>query len=233
MFSRVLQAGVLAASIGFAGAAQAAPSFTNNFGTDAAFNAFAATWNASLVAEAQARSGVPGAGDYEFGLHSPPNFTGGAPLPGGSNQFNWTSGSPVSFTLARIGEGLSFVIGGYDATYTDTTVGGIDALVFRMAATATSTASFSSLLLNGTSLGGLTATGGRAVAVLEGIGAGDFTLTGDITLSWTGSQPLRSALSVQIKAYDVAAVPEPAAGALLLAGLAGFAALRRRRSSRR
>jgi hypothetical protein len=102
-----------------------------------------------------------------------------------------------------------------------------------MAATATSTASFSSLLLNGTSLGGLTATGGRAVAVLEGIGAGDFTLTGDITLSWTGSQPLRSALSVQIKAYDVAAVPEPASGALLLAGLAGFAALRRRRSSRR
>jgi hypothetical protein len=35
---------------------------------------------------AQGRIGVPRSGDYEIGLHEPPNFTNAGPILGGSSQ---------------------------------------------------------------------------------------------------------------------------------------------------
>jgi hypothetical protein len=89
-------------------------------------------------------------------------------------------------------------------------------------------------MLGGTALGNLAASGGDvSLAVIEGF-SGDFTLTGEATLNWTGGAniPSGSRLGFQIKALEgvVTEVPEPATLGLLGAGLLGlgFAARRRR-----
>lgn len=71
---------------------------------------------------AQGRIGVPGPGDYEIGLHGPPNFTNAGPILGGSSQWTWGIGEEVSFTLSRSGGTVTFDMGDYEASLTDTSV---------------------------------------------------------------------------------------------------------------
>jgi hypothetical protein len=199
---------VFALSVG--GLAQAAPIVTQTNLSDSGYQAYVTGLSGTEIAVAQARIGRPGNADYEIGLHTPPNFTNASPLPGGNTQYNWNSGSPVSFTLSRAGDDLTFTMGGYSATYNGADVSEINLLVFRAASATDSTASLSKLILNGTSLSGPSAgNGARNSNIVEGIDAGNFTLTGNVTLSWSGSPPVGSNLAVQIKAFDSVAVPEP------------------------
>jgi hypothetical protein len=219
-----------AALLPLAPGASAAPVVTNSFNADAAFNGFIAGIGGTEVAVAQGRIGDRGgAATYELGLHVPPSFTGAGPLDQAEGQWAWASGQGIAFSLTRTGGALTFTAGNYSATYGAPLVAAIDVLAFRARGAATSTASFTGLQMDGTPLAGASATNGVSYAVVEGFGAGDFSLTGTLLLSWTGGAPSGSSLALQIKAYDRVEVPEPAALALLGAGLFGLAMARRRR----
>jgi hypothetical protein len=228
------------------GVASAAPVIAYTGASDAGFLAYLASKGASLpaneVAVAQARGGNNATnGDYEIGLHIPPNFTNAGPV-GAAGQYRWGSqgggNAWVSFTLSRVLDTLTFTMGGYSGSYTDAAVSEIDALGFRLRSDSqgnvSGTTSIRNLMLGGTALGNLAASGGDvSLAVIEGF-SGDFTLTGEATLNWTGGTniPSGSRLGFQIKALEgvVTEVPEPATLGLLGAGLLGlgFAARRRR-----
>lgn len=233
-------------------AAQAAPTSSPIFAargpgaSDAALEAYLGFSLASAeVAVAEGRIG--GAGTHEVGLFGPPAFTGQPPIasqPGGSTDIAWVSGSPVNFSLARTGTTLTFTMGSYTGIFTDTEVADIDGLVFRVRpagpVSQPSDMLLSNLVFNGNALASLGAATPPPVPgtnsgpvttlrALEGIGAGNFTLTGAATMSWTGTQPTNSNLAFQIKAYDTpTAVPAPAALALFGIGLLGLAMVRRR-----
>jgi hypothetical protein len=235
-------------------AAQAAPTLSPIFAargpgaSDAALEAYLGFSLASAeVAVAEGRIGNNALnGTHEVGLFGPPAFTAQSPIAaqqGGTTNFIWGNGTAVNFSLARTGTTLTFTMGNYTGILTDTEVADIDGLVFRVRpagpVSQPSDVLLSNLVFNGNAL----ATIGAAtpppdanssgpvttLRALEGIGAGNFTLTGAATLSWNGTLPTGSNLAFQIKAYDTpTAVPAPAALALFGIGLLGLAMVRRR-----
>lgn len=226
---KVLPALLLAATIG-AGGAQAAPVVTFTGSSDTAFLAFLAGRGVALpaaeAAVAQARGGNNAAtGDYEAGLHIPPDLTNAAPV-GSAGQFSWGAAGGgnafLPFSLARTGGTLGFVLGNAAGSWSDPLVGGIDMLGLRLRSEGAGSATrVRGLSLNGTALGGLLAAdGGLGFAVVEGFGSGDFLLSGEVALDWTGGFPGGSRLGFQIKAIDAPTlVPGPAALALFGLGL--------------
>ncbi len=215
--------------LGAALTSTAAPIFEGRFSTDAAFTNLLATKGVTLPADekfvAQVRSGRPLNADYEVGLHIPPNFTSAAPV-GTPGQITWVSGTPVAFTLSRTGSTVRLQSGTYDASWTNAFVDDVNMFGIRgRADNAGSSTLVSNLVFNGKALGqnvNAVGAGGVDIIVFSNI-KGDFTLTGNTTLTWTGSLPTGSRLGFQLKGLIAEEVPEPSTfviGGLALAVLA-------------
>jgi hypothetical protein len=230
-----------------AGAAEASPRFVATGDNDLAYESttlplfgIAYPTATSEVFVAQARIGNRATnGDYEIGLHvrqpNPAVFPTNTPPVGDAaeRQFAWGNGTATAFSLSRIGDTVSFALGNYSESWTNDAVSDVNALSFRARATSTHSATLTDLVFTATGPGrtlrGFSATGSTGPDLaLFGAVTGNFTLTGKVTFTWTGS-PNGSALAMQIKALEGFAVPEPSAAALLLAAVAGMAGLRRAR----
>ncbi len=192
------------------------------------------------------------------GLYTPNSFTG-IPTPvgtgvtqaltnsgalGGGNDNNFTSGAPIAFTFARVGNTVTYTVGSDTWSDTQSYYGQIDAFEARIrsndptAGTPTDSLAITGLTLTDAvttaqALGGLSAANGAvAIKLWSGL-SGDFTLTGNYTFAWTGSQPTGARLASQFKLLDLPAapgVPEPASWALMIAGFGFVGASMRRRA---
>ena len=187
-----------------------------------------------------------------------PNVTTGIPFQGAgvtqaltnvtpiaSAQTAWVSGTPVAFTYQRMGNTVTYTLGSFTASDTQTYYSSIDGIELRArsmapnAAYSSDSLSFSNLLYTDTvtasqSLPAVTASNGDVLLTLYSGVVGDFRLTGKATLAWAGpanpvNPPGNSNMNAQIKGLDLPApVPEPASFAMLGFGQLVFAALRRR-----
>ncbi len=173
--------------------------------------------------------------EREGGLHGP-GGTGTAPVDaaGKGFQYNWASSLP--FKLSRTGSTVTFEIPRLNYTASVQNTSKVNFLAIRLRSTANTAATLLVLKWNG-----LSGVGGQSAVVQSGLTGtnprywllkdlgGDFSFEGQAQFALlSGSWPTNSNLAVQIKGYEV--VPEPSTyAALLAAGLAGMAFLRRRR----
>ena len=182
-----------------------------------------------------AATGIPGVG---AGVTQA--LTNVPPVAGGSDA-NFATGTSVNFVFSRTGNTVRYVVGSDSWSETQNYFADINGIEFRIRSNTQSDANahsindvlFSDTTVINQSLGSISAADGAVLITLwEGI-VGDFTLTGNYTFNWGGSQPTGARLASQIKLLDLPPpVPEPATWAMLIAGfgLVG-SAMRRRRTA--
>ena len=220
-----------AMALGAASSATAASLVPGNI-TDNQFSQLMASGQFTETFVTSSRIGAAGASDYELGILDPQNNL----LPDQQQQFGWTSGDVVDFSLTYDGSTVDYRVG--DQLLSSTTFSGpVTDLFFRTRAADESSVQLSNLVLTddtgSLNLGsfGSTGIGGRDVDYLQLTDVtGAFEISGQSVLSWTSDAPPRgSALIYQIKAGTAQSVPEPASlAAIALVGAAGLK-LRRRR----
>lgn len=227
------------------GTAAAGPITSAHFASDADFQAYLLERAGEQVVRtafvAQARSGDNTTrGDYEVGLHVAPGFTSVAPL-GTPGQLVWGGAGGanafVPFSLGRIGSTLTFAMGSYTASITDALVAALDALSLRARSVApgsgitASRTTVRNLAIDGQALPtapSVAANGSVDLLLIDSL-TGDFRLTGEAALDWTGSFPRGTRLGFEIRGLDgVTPIPEPSALLALLTGIGALALLRRR-----
>ena len=196
-------------------------------GGDPAFNTL--TNNGSLeraVAEGRIGNGATN-GTWELAIWD----QGGSGSIQDQAQFAFGNMQSLPFSLTWDGSStVTYTVGTTSVTW-GAVPGGFTDIFIRARAAANSSMSLSNMLLDGTPLPGLTAVGTPTNALVRylrvqnmGSDFGAFTLTGTQTFSWIGNAPTNSALAYQIKLTNV--IPAPAS--LLVVGLAGLGAARRR-----
>jgi hypothetical protein len=172
----------------------------------------------------------------------------GTPSAFNDAQFPWVSGESVDFSLTYDGTNATATLGTSSVSFAVAAPSSFDALLIRTATPGTETSVVLSNLELVSTLGGTLLSNGsitndwdsdqvdgdRLIKWLGVSKAGDlasgFSLTGDVTLSWTGSAPTQSNLAFQVKAADGPnEVPVPATLALLGLGLAGLGVIGARR----
>lgn len=186
------------------------------------------------VAVGEIRAGNVGT-ERELGINAPD----GTNLEAGSVEGLLADGDySFTFGFAAATNTLSIVFAGLGLQTTAFDFGGADTLVLRAYGRPGNDTRFdasttlSGLTLNGTPLDGTVAgVGGADLAVVDGFDfSEDFTLEGTISFDGIDEGGRRSQLAAQFKVVDVAPIPLPAAGWLLIAGLGGLAAMRRRKA---
>jgi TPP-dependent trihydroxycyclohexane-1,2-dione (THcHDO) dehydratase len=154
--------------------------------------------------------------------------------PVGQLQKKWTSGQAVDFKLEYKNSVVTYIVDGQTIS-SNKFSGKVSDIFFRTRSNASSSMLLSDLVFSDSktsnlSLGSLSSFGNDIDYLQLSKIAGDFTLTGKSTMTWSGTTPGQSALAYQVKVGTTpkTEVPEPAAaGALLLLG-AGLAARKRR-----
>lgn len=135
----------------------------------------------------------------------------------------------LDFTIARVNNTITatFRSGStivYQSSFTNSTIGGVELIAIRARSgtTATTTASrvkLENIVLNGVAMGNMgnvTTAANSSTAtnyVIRDV-FGDYTLTGQTTMDWSGGAPGNAALAWQVKNFTVP-VPEPSTFALL------------------
>lgn len=230
--------------------ALAMPIVSPHFSSDATFQSYldsvfdaqlGATEEERFVAQARAGNGQVG-GDYEIGLHSPPGFTNQSPI-AGNTQWAWVAGQPVAFTLNRTGNTVTWTMGNYSESWTDTSLSDLNGIALRLRAEDDppydpNSAVLSDLEIDNVALGAsLSATSSLPdldIIVVSNL-AGNFELTGNLNFDWAAAFPSNSRLGFQIKGLALGngidpdpGVPSPGTLFLLGAALAGLGWSRRR-----
>jgi hypothetical protein len=223
-------------AFGVGGGAQAATlTALPDFG-DAEFTAGSPSLEDQEVAVGEIRIGNNGpSGDRELGINTPPPAS-----PVAAGNFLFTSGTAYEFNFGYLAgtQTLGLSLGGTSiSTSTFTDIGNTDAIYIRAASPDETDGTESTLLSDltfnsGSVLGSvLSEDGARTYAKITGADfAEDWNLTGSIT--FTGPFDKNgSHYAAQFKLLDVAPIPLPAAGWMLIAALGGLFGLRSRRTN--
>lgn len=176
---------------------------------------------------------------WEIGIQNPPGS------PTDTKQFAWGNGTPHAFLFSydaglgslslQILEGTTTLVSSATAIALD----GVQSMFLRLRdnddAQGPGSVALTGMTLNAHALPDLAANGpgspGAGYLHVFGIDwTQDWALAGVATFSWAGAAiPTQSRLNVNFKLTDVAPIPLPAAGWLLMSALAGLGALARRR----
>ncbi len=160
---------------------------------------------------------------FELNIHEddPGNI-----LPGDSANFVWTNGQAQAFSLSydQATKLVTYTVGTVTLDYTADDP--FTDIFIRTRASSTSSLTVNNLVLNGVALGDSSSTVNDPERLdylrISGLSGGDFTLTGNSIMDWTGSTPTNSNLAYQIKVAT--AVPEPSTvlGLLSVTALGAF-----------
>lgn len=212
-------------------AGYAASSTDNKLSADEKFNAIFN--DDAFVAEGR----IGGKTTYELDIHTV-NTDGSFNVPQ-SKEFAWQNGVAQSFSLMydNLSKKATYIVGNQTITYIASNPF-TDLFIRTAAVNADTSAKVDNLFLNGVAIASTSFAqkaanaSENALDYLRISGISDsFTLTGQSTMTWTGSSPTQSRLAYQIKAVttkDSQSVPEPSATLGLTLGAFAFALNTRR-----